>query len=313
MLLKKQQTEPWWVDRILQRSMWNFLTLVEAGSFTLASKRLGVHKGVLSRQLAQLEHNLGVLLIARTTRQFRVTPEGQALFDRIQPHWRAMRLAVERVTSSGADATGLIRVTAPEDWGNHILLPLVRRFQEAHPHVRMDLHFSNDVLDLVRLNLDLAFRMGKLEDSRVRQRRIGKIGFAIVASPELIRRFEKRISVRAIRQDPSLLRELPRIDFGSHLPKPWEFHRGGQVFRLEPQRRLMANHFSTILELARSSQGIARVPEFLAESDLRKGKLIRLDGLWSIPEIPVQMAFPPARPAQGPVRVFADWVIETLG
>jgi DNA-binding transcriptional LysR family regulator len=163
-----------------------FLAIVERGSLTGAARHLGRSLQSVSRSLQMLEEQLGVELVARTTRRSRPTPAGQAFYGRLKEALADIALARDSVMQEGADISGRIRVGASSRFGVAYVLPILSAFMERHPKVKIDLSLDDAYVDLMEDNLDLSVQVGRLPDSSLRIRRLGAIRRVIFASPRYL-------------------------------------------------------------------------------------------------------------------------------
>src|SRR5690606_5190989 len=156
-----------------------FAHVVDAGSFTGAARNLGLPKSTVSRKITQLEERLGVRLIQRNTRSLRLTDTGNAYYNHCARILSEIEEANIAVTQMQSTPTGTLRITAPVLFGSTVLSALIAEFMELHPQVNVDL-----VLDVI----DIAFRIGQLEDSSLIGRYLGDVRGMLCASPEYLRR-----------------------------------------------------------------------------------------------------------------------------
>ncbi|WP_263866297.1 LysR family transcriptional regulator [Thalassolituus oleivorans] len=165
-----------------------FVHVVEAGSFTGAAKNLGLPKSTVSRKITQLEERLGVRLIQRTTRSLRLTDTGSAYYNHCARILGEIEEANIAVTQMQSTPTGTLRITAPVLFGSTVLSGLIADFMDDHPQVQIDLVLTDQRLDLVQDGIDVAFRVGQLEDSSLIGRHLGDARAILCASPEYVKK-----------------------------------------------------------------------------------------------------------------------------
>ena len=165
-----------------------FVHVVEAGSFTGAAKNLGLPKSTVSRKITQLEERLGVRLIQRTTRSLRLTDTGSAYYNHCARILGEIEEANITVTQMQSTPTGTLRITAPVLFGSTVLSGLIADFMDEHPQVQIDLVLTDQRLDLVQDGIDVAFRVGQLEDSSLIGRHLGDARSILCASPEYVKK-----------------------------------------------------------------------------------------------------------------------------
>lgn len=281
------------------------VAVVEQGSLVAAARRLRRSPPAITRALAALENRVGARLVERTTRRISPTEAGRALAEGS----RALLGAYEAAVAGAAPAPvrGLIRITAPVQFGRRHVVPLVVSFLDEFPDAQVELVLHDRHLDLIDESLDIAVRIGALSDSSLLVRRVGLVHQVLVASPDYL----------AKRGTPQKPAELARHDtiFGTSGQRPleWRFRgRGrGTAVRLTP--RLLVNEIEAQLVAARAGRGIARVLSYQVVEDLACGALVRLLQALEPPPLPVQLVT--ARRAHMPpkIRAFLDHAGEHLG
>ncbi len=271
-----------------------FAAVAEANSFTAAGKRLGMPKSTVSREVASLEDELGTALFHRTTRRVVTTPAGTALHERVAPLLAGLRGAVE-APEGGDVPTGTLRVTAPADVGSTLLVGVIARFTVLHPTVKVDVHITNEVVDLVRDGFDCALRIsGKTLPSTddLAARRLGAVELLFYASPRYLARTGTPRTATDLAEHATIAFGAPgHDDFGAP--------------------RLRTNDMLFCRAAAKAGLGIGLLPKFLVEAELASGDLVRVlpdyirwrGTLWFVTPHRKQM---PAR-----VRVFRDLLVES--
>ena len=150
-----------------------FAAVVDTGSFTGAAERLGVTKAVVSQQVAQLEHDLRTSLLVRTTRRVRPTEAGRMFHARCIMILREAGDAIDELAQSATEPSGTLRLTAPNDYGTEVVIPVITEFTTQFPNCRVELTLSDETFDLLSGEIDLAIRVGWLTDSGLQSRKIG--------------------------------------------------------------------------------------------------------------------------------------------
>ena len=160
-----------------------FVAIAEADSLSAASRTIGVSVARLSRRLAALEKSVGVRLVERTTRRFRLTAEGEALLASLAPPLGAVAEAYGVATEEGREPSGTLRLAASADFGAVFLAPLVAEFATLHPKVAFDIDLSPRRVELGAERFDAAIRVGPLADSELTSRRFATIPSELYAAP----------------------------------------------------------------------------------------------------------------------------------
>src|SRR5690349_15458245 len=163
-----------------------FVAVAQCGGFTAAAGRLGVTKARISLDVQRLERALGASLFTRTTRRVRLTDAGQQLLDDTAPLLAGLQDAVARTRQDAAAIAGHLRIAAAVDHAAQHLAALVARFAALHPALRVTLHASDRISDMLAEGIDVSLRMGWLRDSSLRATRLGDFGQYLVASPAYV-------------------------------------------------------------------------------------------------------------------------------
>jgi len=281
-----------------------FVHVVEAGSFTGAARHLGLPKSTVSRKITQLEERLGVRLIQRTTRSLRLTDTGNAYYNqcaRILGEIEEANIAVTRMQST---PTGTLRITAPVLFGSTVLSGLIADYCDQHPQVTVDMVLSDQKLDLVQDGIDVAFRVGTLEDSSLIGRHLGDVRSILCASPDYIK-------ARKEPQHPDTLGEHNLMTLSQwpswHLGGP-----SGQTHNHPVQARIQVNDFASLYTLALSGAGIAPLPSLIAAPAIRAGSLVHVLPEWPFEASPIHALYPSNRHLSAKVRSFVEFVIESV-
>jgi DNA-binding transcriptional LysR family regulator len=284
-----------------------FVSVVRAGSFTAAGERLGLPKSSLSRSLTQLEKELGVRLLQRTTRKLALTDAGQAYYDAVAGPVAAVDEADAAVRELGAAPRGRVRITTPPTFGTMNMATDFARFARQHPGIRIEISVSSRVVDLVAEGFDLAVRAGRLEDSALIARRIGASEKALFAAPAYLRR----------RGRPRSPADLPAHDWVLYRAHDGRAHlhlhgADGAEVACEVSSGLVADDLLFVLSAAEAGAGLALLPIHAAIESLRAGRLeVVLPG-WMETGSGVYVVVPSARQLPARVALVRDFLVEHL-
>jgi DNA-binding transcriptional LysR family regulator len=281
-----------------------FVHVVEASSFTGAARNLGLPKSTVSRKITQLEERLGVRLIQRTTRSLRLTDTGNAYYGHCSRILSEIEEANLAVTHMQTTPTGTLRVTAPVLFGSTVLATLIADFIDQHPQLKIDLVLSDQVLDLVQEGIDVAFRIGQLEDSSLIGRYLGDVSPTLCASPEYISRFGKP-------QKPSDLEDHRVVG-----PAGWTSwnltDENGKELHINVKPKVQANDFATLYSLTLAGTGITPLPALIAAPGIQTGNLVQILPEFPFETSPIHALYPSNRHLSAKVRSFVDFVIESI-
>lgn len=281
-----------------------FVHVVESGSFTGAAKALSLPKSTVSRKITQLEERLGVRLIQRTTRSLSLTDTGSAYHAQCARILSDIEEANIAVTEMQSTPSGTLRITAPVLFGSAVLSNLIAEYMELHPQVNIDLVLSDQMLDLVQDGLDVAFRVGHLEDSSLIGRYLGDVKAIMCASPDYIARKGKP-------SHPSQLSEHQIIAITGREQWPMK-GPDSQEININIKPRLKVNDLSNLYNLALSGAGIAALPILIAATSIKNKELIPVLCEWPFEAHPIHALYASNRHLSAKVRSFVDFVIEKV-
>ncbi|SCK18512.1 LysR family transcriptional regulator [Vogesella sp. LIG4] len=276
-----------------------FATVADSGSFTTTAERLGMTKANVSLHISRLETQLGVPLFTRTTRQVRLTDAGQALLAQAQPALLVLRDALQQVGRSDTALGGTLRLTAPIDHFMQSLSPAVTEFASLHPSLQLDLHTSDQVVDLVAEGIDVAIRLGALRDSSLRAVRLGEFEQRLVASPGYLRS-------HGVPDTPEQLAGHNWVAFTlMRTPLTWTFHAAdGGLRTVRMQSRLRVDSSTSLRALLLQGAGISVLDHYSIRQDLAAGRLVHLLPQWSLPKGGLYAVLPPGRHTPPAARAF---------
>lgn len=274
-----------------------FVTVANAGSFTEASRRLGVSKSTISEKVAELEAELDVTLMMRTTRTLKLTEAGAAFLRKAETAINTLRIAQEEASESRRTPSGTLRITAPANTVSHVIMKAVIEYRRKFPQVKIELDFSDRRLDLISEGFDIAFRPGLLPDSTLMAKHVGRARRILVAAPSYL-------EAEPPLQHPKDLRSHSCLTFiFSSVETTWKLRtKQGASASINLTDSLSSNSLSALKELVLLGAGIALLPNSTCKTELEQKKFVRVLPLWSTVEWPVQLVYPPQRHASAKVR-----------
>ena len=293
------------MDRLSE--MEAFATVVDQGGFTDAARKLGISKSAVSKHVSSLETRLGARLLNRTTRRVSPTEIGLAYYDRARRVLTDAGEADALVTAMQSAPTGILRVSVATDFGVNHLSPILGRFLGDYPDITVNMVLANRHVELISEGFDLAVRIGDLEDSNLRVRKIAETHKQLIASPEYLAEYG-----RPERID----------DLNAHKLLHYSNQANGSVWRLTApsgEKRqvravgsLTVNDGQSLLNAALGGLGIAFLPDFLCAEPLRDGRLVpAIAG--HAPEVQgIYALYPPGRYTQPKVRAFIDFLVDSF-
>ena len=282
--------------------------VLDAGTLAAAARRLRRSPPMISRMLASLEARVGARLVERTTRRLSPTAAGRRLAEQARRVLAEYEAAIGQARASETVLGGTLRITAPLLFGRRHVTPLVSDFLAAHPGLRVELMLNDRNVDLLEDGLDVAVRIGALDDSTLVRRQVGAVRRVTVASPAYLARSGR----------PRRPRDLAAHDIvlvpGRDGLMEWRFHAGGTrratVVRLAP--RLVVNENDAMLGAVRAGHGIGRALSYQVADDIAAGGLVRILADHEPPPLPVQLVIASAQHVPPRVRAFLDHAARPL-
>ncbi|WP_059412740.1 LysR family transcriptional regulator [Cupriavidus basilensis] len=285
-----------------------FAQVVQHGSFSAASRASGVPKSRLSRRIAQLERELGVQLLRRTTRQVRVTPIGEAYYERCRAMLAEAEGAREVIEQARDQPGGTLRVSCPVAIAQSLLAPEIGRFMQANPGVRVEIEATNRRVDVIGEGFDLALRVREvMDDSSLVVRNFGESPLMLVASPALLDSIGRP-------RTPQALEGMPGVNQKPHDGKHvWTLTcDSGQAMHIAYDPRLITDEFALLREAAIAGIGVAMLPRMFCRDAIESGELELLLPQWITPVGTLHAVFPSRKGMPPALRRFLDFLAEIL-
>ena len=286
-----------------------FAVVVEHGGYAAAERALGIPKSRLSRRITQLEADLGVRLLQRSTRKFAVTEVGQSVYRHAQSMLNEAQAAREAVERVSATPRGVIKVGCPVALSQDILTHLLPGFMRQFPQVRLQLQVSNRRVDIIQEGFDIALRVRNqlTDDGELVLRRFGDVREMLVASPKYLDRAGRPSTPAELAGHATLSMS------DDEARQRWSLHGpNGEIERVDLQPHLMAHDFPLLLSAAREGLGIALLPEMTCADAVRRGELELVVPEWHLPMGICHAVFPSRRGLLPAVRVFIDYLAEHM-
>ena len=285
-----------------------FVRAVETGGFSVAARNMGLTPSAVSKLVTRLEDRLGARLLHRTTRRLQLTAEGEAFYARARPILVAMDEAEAEVSEAGASARGLLRLHCGSAFGMHQLAPGIPRFQKRHPEVEIDITISDQPLGAMEERVDLAIRIGPLDESSMVARRICNLERVICASPAyLLQRGTPRTPDDLQQHNCLWITSLPAL-------RRWPFDTDDGIRVVNVGGNVVANNAETVLQLAVAGVGITRLTDVVVSDAIRSGALVPILADWHhVEPVPLFATYPSGRNLSPKVRAMVDFLVEEFG
>ncbi|MGF1570122.1 MAG: LysR substrate-binding domain-containing protein [Nodosilinea sp.] len=248
-----------------------FIEVMGQGSFAAVARDRNIDPSSVSRIIASLEQELGVRLFQRTTRQLAPTEAGMVYFERIEPLIEEMQQAISRATDLSEHPHGTLRVTTSVSFGQTCLVPLLPTFQARYPDLTVNLLLTDAVVDLVAERIDLAIRLGPMTDSTLIAQQLWPTHYSVCASPQYLKHHGHPQQPSHIEHHNCLLFALPGFR------STWKFRdRGGYESEVAVSGRTVISNAVALQQCAVAAMGLALLPDWLIESALASGTLVRV-------------------------------------
>jgi LysR family transcriptional regulator for bpeEF and oprC len=281
-----------------------FVRVVDCGSFTQAAGELGLGQPAVSKQVAALEARLGTTLLNRTSRGLHPTEAGRDLYDAASRLLGDLEEVESRIGRGSASPAGLVRVAIPPALGPMYIIPRLPAFLAEYPDISLELSVSERHVDLVKEGIDVALRIGSLDDSSLVARRIGSVRTSTVATPGYLAQYGVPTEVAQL-HDHSLI--SVRLHGAFHR---WKFKGQDGSVSLEPGGRIRLNDADNVRAAVLAGLGIGHDLTVLFEEELRSGRLVGILQDFAPDPIPVHAVLASGRKMPRRLRVFVAFLAE---
>lgn len=286
----------------LTRAMTTFVAVCDDSGFTAAGRSLNRSKALVSKQISGLEDHLGVRLLNRTTRKMSLTQAGQIYLEHCRSVLEQMMVMEERLGEQATTPNGILKVSAPNSYGQKFFGAFLAEFSDRFPGVQIDLDLNDRFVNLVEEGFDVAIRIGLVEDSGVISKKLSETRTSLFASPKYLEG-----------------KPIPKTEKDFHRHKCLAYSQGGEVrpWRFSgkiffPPWTFRANNGDILREMALAGKGLTFLPDFFVQEDLSAGALIEIGGEGAPFVTPITALYPSRDYLPLKVRVFLDFIAEKL-
>jgi DNA-binding transcriptional LysR family regulator len=275
-----------------------FVYVAEAESFTQASKKMAISTAQVSRQISALEKRLNIKLFYRTTRKVSLTEEGRVFYQHCRSVLDGLDAAERAITNLQTKPQGKIKLTAPVTYGEQQILPLMSDFILQYGDIEVVAYLSNQKIDLVQEGYDLAIRLGKLSDSTMMAKKLGKRTNYVCASPAYLEKYGVPHSLSELNKHSCLVGTL---DY-------WHFREDGKERNIRVSGRLRYNSGHGLVDAALKGLGIVQLPDFYVQDHLQSGDLVTLLDNYREPDEGIWAVYPQNRHLSPKIRLLVDYL-----
>jgi len=284
-----------------------FASVADAGSFSGAARELGMPLSTVSRKIGNLETELGVRLIERSTRRMRLTEAGEVYAIHCRRGRDAFDAANAAVLETRRDISGVLRLSLPPNLADNLFVPIITRFQTRYPKARINVLVTERRVDLINDGVDLSFRVGDLKSSNLVARRLMSYRHILVASPDYLKNSSPP-------EHPTDLHDHRMLLFGNW---PSQFRKLGfsdglRHESMDIRPAFSINDLSALLTAASLNHGIAEIPSILCGQALRHGAVVEVLPDWKLPEVALSALHTGSTNMTRLLRLFLDECIDHI-
>ena len=286
----------------------NVLTkVVSSGSFAEAARRLGVTRSAISKAITQLEQELGVRLLDRTTRRVTPTEAGLAYYERCLAILAQITETEAQISRLHDEPKGVLKVNGPMSFGMLYLGSAIADFMDRYRDLKVELTLTDRMIDPLEEGVDVTVRIGAMVDSSLIARRISTTHVLLVASPEYVAR-------NGMPKTPADLVDHKCLHYGHSTTVPrWQLTDNGILISVPVAACLSSNNGDTLRDAALKGIGIARLPSFIVGADIAAGRLLVVLPDFPPQDVTIHALYAPNRFLAAKSRVFIDFLVERFG
>jgi DNA-binding transcriptional LysR family regulator len=282
-----------------------FINVVQSSSFSGAAKKLAMPVSTVSFKVSSLEKRLGLTLIQRTTRKLHITPAGQAYYNKCVEGLASIEEAEHEITATQDEPSGLLRLTSFYEVATTILPAVISKFTAKYPKARVELIITDRMVDLISESVDLAIRAGVLKDSSLMAKKIGSSCFGLFAAPSYLKSRGNLSHPRELIQHRCLQFTALGID-------EWKLLGPSGAFNVPLKGRVIMNSLNGLKTMAAMGDGIANLPTYFAEDEIKAKSLVRVLPEWRSALSSMHFVYPGQKYVSPNVKAFMAIAMDAL-
>ncbi|TCK01914.1 DNA-binding transcriptional LysR family regulator [Volucribacter psittacicida] len=280
-----------------------FCRVIESQSFTQVAQQMNISVAMVSKLISQLEEQLKTRLLQRTTRKITPTEAGQIYYQRCLSVLMELEEADASIANHNSALQGNLSVSVPREFGMRFITPNLAKFLNAHPHLHVNIEYTDRKVDLISEGYDLALRIGQLTESTLVAKKIASSSMHIVASPHYLAQKGVPTTPEALSQHDCLIYKL-------NYSLIWALQKNHQHYQAKVNAKFTSNNGLVLVEMAKAGLGIINSPLFFIEQELRSGELVELLTDYQQDTIDIHVVYPHRRYLPAKVRAFIDFLTE---
>lgn len=279
-----------------------FKRVVEAQSFSEAARQLGVAKSAVSKQIADLEKQLGIRLLNRTTRSLSLTEAGEIYYRHSAEIVNCSQIAINELRQYKDQPSGTLRVSSSVGFGASHVVPIIKELRELYPQLKVDLVLDDRVINMVDEGVDLAIRIGWMKESNLVAKKIAETPMLLCASPEYLANHSRPMK-------PEDLQNHNWISLSVfNAPLRWSFWKNKREHTVQLHSDVKTNSAIAVLSFLKNGQGISALASFTAEQELKLGNLEQVLADYETKNLGIYAVYPHRDHVPAKVRVFMDFL-----
>jgi LysR family transcriptional regulator, regulator for bpeEF and oprC len=287
------------------RTLAIFVKVAERRSFVRAAADLGITQSGVSNAINRLEDQLGVRLLARTTRHVSLTDDGAAFFERCRQVLADLEEAELVLKQTRLEPTGRLRIDMPVSFGRIKVVPLLGAFQAQYPALQLALSFTDRYVDLIEEGVDVSVRLGVLRDSSLMARRVSETQFRVVGAPSYFTRHGRPRTPDDLATHNCLALTLR----DTRLARDWRFARDGAEATVSPNGSMSFSDGAALCDAAIAGYGLAQIHGYYIDDAIKAGRLVPVLEKFKPKADPIWLVYPQARHLSPKVRAFIDFLV----
>ncbi len=283
-----------------------FTRVVEAKSFSEAARQLGVAKSAVSKQVSLLEKEVGVRLLNRSTRSISLTEAGEIFYRHCSDIVTRTHVALDELRQYQNQPTGTLRVSSPISFGTVHLVPVIKELRSLYPHLKIELLLEDRIINMVDEGVDLAIRIGWMQDSSLVAKKLCESPMVVFASPEYLAK-------HSAPKHPEDLVDHQWISLSLlKAPLRWNFkkqgNKSGKTHTVQMNSPIKSNSIDAVASLALAGQGISALANYTVQSHLQSGALTQLLANYELKPVGIYAVYPHREHMPPKVRAFMDFL-----
>lgn len=279
-----------------------FVEVGRAGSFTAGARRLNCSSTTISRLVRELETELGLPLLLRTTRSVTLSSEGERYLRECEDILKAIDGLRRHQPDQARELVGTLKVTSTTTFAQKRLIPLLPEFLAEHPRLQLHWHLNDERIDLSAQGADMAVRVAHLQDSRMVARRLGRVHIWLVAAPQLLQRLGQPSQPRDVANMDCVVCTVP------HFKNRWPLQPDALV-----NGPVWTDCGDAAREAAIAGLGVAFLPDFMVADAIADGRLVQLFAEQSLASVELAILYPGRQQISAAAAAFGDFLAERLG